>query len=511
VDPADNVGGPPTGREVAIGYLRGCMRGRTLEWFDDEITTKANWELTNLTDGTGQANLVAVNGRTAIQIGADGLNEALGQPGTAIVKLRAVEGPWDEDWRVAGGRPTNAVVNLPNAGNGTTVVVPGIRFGQAIWWLKTHFPTIEEELRDLQYGTIRKGSMTIDENSEDIGEHLPLDELAKKLYEIELRRIARNKRDRIPDPLVSQQIYDPLSVSTQKQQGISLEDMQKAFQNAVVQQKTEFQSVLEKRDAEHKAEIESILQQKSKKIPPPIPPKNTDEIDSAISLKELYGMGYRDGPLVDFMETYKKRSNDIKRTHNDRIGRVEKGLNETRGSVNQLIEEFQKININKDNIAKSNFTRSYFTPLKSLYPQYEDDDNSGYEEENGIWLDNDSEKKKQVNEPYDQQLPKLSPEIRKMCLSQKILDLNSGNSKHITDSLGWYTDVPVTLKDKENKTVTIIGNFVRIDNGESKPMLFLGMSNIRKVQVAKDPPKETEITETLDSDELETRDSNSSS
>ena len=163
VDPADNAGGPPTGREVAIGYLRGCMRGRTLEWFDDEITSKANWELTNLTDGTGQANLVAVNGRTALQIGANGLNEALGQPGNAIVKLRAVEGPWDEDWRIAGGRPTNLPVNLPNAGNGTTVVVAGIRFGQAVWWLKTHFPTVEEELRDLMYRTIRKGDMTIDE------------------------------------------------------------------------------------------------------------------------------------------------------------------------------------------------------------------------------------------------------------------------------------------------------------------------------------------------------------
>ena len=57
-----------------------------------------------------------------------------------------------------------------------------------------------------------------------------------------------------------------------------------------------------------------------------------------------------------------------------------------------------------------------------------------------------------------------------------------GNSKHITDSLGWYTDVPVTLKDKEDKTVTVIGNFVRIDNGETEPMLFFGMSNIRKVQ-----------------------------
>ena len=69
------------------------MRGRTLEWLNDEITTKQNWELVNLTDGIGQVNLVTVNGRNVGQIGADGLNEALGQPENAIVKLRAVEGP----------------------------------------------------------------------------------------------------------------------------------------------------------------------------------------------------------------------------------------------------------------------------------------------------------------------------------------------------------------------------------------------------------------------------------
>ncbi|PKK43554.1 hypothetical protein RhiirC2_804252, partial [Rhizophagus irregularis] len=78
----------------------------------------------------------------------------------------------------------------------------------------------KEELRNLIYGTIRKGDMTIDElyrkilrisrqanyrskelrrkfldalpllwleKAEDIGKHLPLDKLSKKLYEIELR------------------------------------------------------------------------------------------------------------------------------------------------------------------------------------------------------------------------------------------------------------------------------------------------------------------------------------
>ncbi|RIA87298.1 hypothetical protein C1645_827966 [Glomus cerebriforme] len=38
------------------------------------------------------------------------------------------------------------------------------------------------------------------------------------------------------------------------------------------------------------------------------------------------------------------------------------------------------------------------------------------------------------------------------------------NFKHITNLLGWYTDVPVTLKDKEDKMVTVIRNFVHIDN-----------------------------------------------
>ncbi|CAG8724322.1 6862_t:CDS:2 [Cetraspora pellucida] len=239
VNPADNAGGPPTGREVAMGYLRG-------------------------------SNIVAVNGYTAIQIGANGINEALNQPGNAIVKLRAVEGSWDENWRIAGGRPTNNAPNAPNANAGNTVVAPEIHFGQAVWWLKTHFPTVEEELRDIMYGTIKKENITIDElyrkilrigrranyrseklhrkfldalllpwfeKAEDIDEHLLLDELAKKLYEIELCRIARHKKDKIPNSLVSQQasreIYELLPISASQQQGISLEDMQKAIQNAL--------------------------------------------------------------------------------------------------------------------------------------------------------------------------------------------------------------------------------------------------------------------------------------
>ncbi|RGB22519.1 hypothetical protein C1646_677774 [Rhizophagus diaphanus] len=49
-----------------------------------------------------------------------------------------------------------------------------------------------------------------------------------------------------------------------------------------------------------------------------------------------------------------------------------------------------------------------------------------------------------------------------------------GNSKHITESLGWFTDVLISIKDKDGKSVTATGNFTHIDNGEPELMLCLG-------------------------------------
>jgi len=149
-------------------------------------------------------------------------------------------------------------------------------------------------------------------------------------------------------------------------------------------------------------------------------------------------------------------------------------------------------------------------------------------------------------ETYDELLPKLSPAMRKMCLSRKaqedkskkdewfsslqylnasindltisdsFLDQGSefdgmnlataevlgwkvdkpskfavkGNSEHISEALGWYTDVAVTLKDEKGKPiVTIVGNYACIDNGEPKPMLWLGATGIRKFKGISDPTK----------------------
>ena len=131
-------------------------------------------------------------------------------------------------------------------------------------------------------------------------------------------------------------------------------------------------------------------------------------------------------------------------------------------------------------------------------------------------------------ETYDELLPKLSPAMRKMCLSQKaqkeqskkdewfsslqylnasINDLSisesfldngsefdgfnlatgealgwkvdkpskfavKGNSEHISKALSWYTNVVITLKDMEgNPIITIVRNYACVDNSKPNSML----------------------------------------
>ena len=65
---------------------------------------------------------------------------------------------------------------------------------------------------------------------------------------------------------------------------------------------------------------------------------------------------------------------------------MEKGLNETRESINQLTEEFQKLNICKP-VARSHLSKaSYFTPLKPINPPDSNDDNGGgYDDDDNWW------------------------------------------------------------------------------------------------------------------------------
>jgi len=69
-------------------------------------------------------------------------------------------------------------------------------------YIENYYELVDELTIDLK-NYIDALSLPWLKKAEDIGKHLPLDKLAKKLYEIELCRIARHKRDRILDSLVS--------------------------------------------------------------------------------------------------------------------------------------------------------------------------------------------------------------------------------------------------------------------------------------------------------------------
>ncbi|PKK57696.1 hypothetical protein RhiirC2_797585 [Rhizophagus irregularis] len=123
-------------------------------------------------------------------------------------------------------------------------------------------------------------------------------------------------------------------------------------------------------------------------------------------------------------------------------------------------------------------------------------------------------------ETHDELLPKLLPVMRKIIndlpISESFLDNGNefdgfnlataeelgwkvnkpfkfavkGNSEHISEALEWYTNVAVTLKDmKGNLIITIIENYTCVDNGKPKPILWLGMTGIRKVKGISDPTK----------------------
>ncbi|KAF0408419.1 hypothetical protein F8M41_008499 [Gigaspora margarita] len=147
--------------------------------------------------------------------------------------------------------------------------------------------------------------------------------------------------------------------------------------------------------------------------------------------------------------------------------------------------------------AKSNSTHQYFFPLISSQSQYaspdSDDNKDGegeYNKEENRWHASFQLEKKTGSSTTPIKLRKRSMSGGKFGAindatikalewkndKQSDFAIKSDNSKHITKSFGWIIDVPVFIKDKARKTVTVSGNFARIDNSEPEPMLCLGMT-----------------------------------
>ncbi|GET51544.1 hypothetical protein GLOIN_2v1790588 [Rhizophagus irregularis DAOM 181602=DAOM 197198] len=139
------AGGPPESWKRAMGILRSCMAGGAAEWFDREITGK-NWELSGITS-RGGANLAAFVA-LVIPEGAGGPNA-----GTYV--------------NGAGARPTDrAAPATADAGvaanDNRPIVFPGIKPNQALYWLRTQFPTILDEKKRIRFNSLYQENEPVD-------------------------------------------------------------------------------------------------------------------------------------------------------------------------------------------------------------------------------------------------------------------------------------------------------------------------------------------------------------
>ncbi|CAG8746527.1 24313_t:CDS:2, partial [Racocetra persica] len=106
----------------------------------------------------------------------------------------------DEDWTVARGQPTNAVLVVPNAKEGVSIIFAGIRSGQRLFLTKKHFPSTDRYLRifeigdQLGYTLAQKKTQFMSRVRDDIkkkiyriGQHRPINNIFDNLAELELR------------------------------------------------------------------------------------------------------------------------------------------------------------------------------------------------------------------------------------------------------------------------------------------------------------------------------------
>jgi hypothetical protein len=132
IDPYAVAGGPPNGRQRAMGILRACLKGSAAQWFDDYVVGK-NWKIANILS-RGGANMGALRA-LVVPEGAGGPNANTYLPGSQAqiyattpanaghtIGASLIPGHdligGDPAWERSGGQPTRDPVNATNANDG---------------------------------------------------------------------------------------------------------------------------------------------------------------------------------------------------------------------------------------------------------------------------------------------------------------------------------------------------------------------------------------------------------
>ena len=135
------------------------------DWYETEIKGR-NWELQNISDNTGLANIGAINSlanNNALRaINANQFRGgALHTRNTVLADNNAIANPivpghtvWEEDWSISGGRPTLLAPNAPNADAGGNVIAPGMFVGEKIHTFLHDFPTVTAEKSKVKFQSL---------------------------------------------------------------------------------------------------------------------------------------------------------------------------------------------------------------------------------------------------------------------------------------------------------------------------------------------------------------------
>ncbi|RGB22434.1 hypothetical protein C1646_776107 [Rhizophagus diaphanus] len=277
-----------------------------------------------------------------------------------------------------------------NAGGGIPVILTGIQASQRLHRIKKHYPTANRYVKMVEIGSLKQG---VHKSVASFWAKIqkPINDILDNLAELELHKEVLSS----PPSYLNYIPTSPINPNIAPQQGLP--------------------SLLKIEESRKDYYIIEFLKD--------LGFVNKGEFD-------------RDYPVKNFQRFRSQQNNN-----SARIDRLEKRINETQDTVNQLSDLFQK----KAFIQKCGI----FTPNLDSKENNGDDLGSEFGSINNLAI-----------KALEWKADKPSNFTIK------------GNFKYITDSLGWYTDVPVTLKDKKDKIVTVIRNFVQVDNGESEPMLF---------------------------------------
>ncbi|KAF0555058.1 hypothetical protein F8M41_018102 [Gigaspora margarita] len=286
--------------------------------------------------------------------------------------------------------------------------------------------------------------------------------------------------------------------------------MQKAIQNALAQQKTENQ-ILVKKVTELESQMAKQTQVPAPQTVEPVrqprgPPSSlqTEEGMKNYCLSQyLNNLGIfsaedleRNYPIKPFQRSCPQRSNV-----SARIDRVEEGIYIRKCDICEETGHSKK-NCPNRQIARSNFNRSaYFKPLTPINFQNtspgSDNEEDGYDKEkiNGPFFTTDLEnvlarkalEESKKSDEWFSSLQYLHCNINDLTIPDSFLDTRSefGAMNDLAIyTLGWKIDEPSDFAIKGNSK-----HFTDSLEYEPEPMLFLGMSNIRKLQGTPEPNK----------------------